>query len=549
MVNGMDTTKLKQTALLMNESALTPEKGLEYRTAIAALEKRASDYEAKASNLTTEIAELTEENTLLKEQLAMYKKALYGQKSEKSTVINDGVQLSFFNEAETEADVDVKNAEKQITVPEHTRKAKRTHAEILASLPIEEVVTPLENKNCPECGTKLVAAGKDFVRDELVYVKARMYVRKIYVEVMKCPVCGNDEAKDAVLPDIEKAVIVKAAAPAPFISHSFATPELLAHIIFEKYCQAVPLYRQEKEFRALGVELSRTTMANWVIYAATKWVIPVCNAMKAELLKSNVIHADETVVQVLHEEGRKATTDSRMWVYASPKSSDHYIAIFQYAPTRSGSNAVNFLGDFKGYLVCDGYDGYNKLKSAIRCGCFAHVRRKFVDALPDDKKLLATSKAAEGVKWCNRLYNLEREYNGLNDREESVNTPLTQEEKHKQRQEQSKPVLDDFYLWLSKVNPVGGSNLAKAVQYAKNEKVYLYRFLDNPEIPLDNNRAENAIRPFTVGRKNWLFSDSVAGAEASAALYSLAATAIANGLNAEEYFTRLLQSDHPLMPW
>jgi transposase len=189
--------------------------------------------------------------------------------------------------------------------------------------------------------------------------------------------------------------------------------------------------------------------------------------------------------------------------------------------------------------VCDGFDGYNKLVNVTRCGCFAHVRRKFVEALPTDKDLLPTSKAAEGVTWCNRLFTLEREYE-----------KLAPDEKQKQRQEQSKKILDGFFAWLDTVNPNGGTKLAKAVQYAKNEKAYLYRFLENPNIPIDNNRAENAIRPFVVGRKNWLFSDSVKGAEASAMFYSLAATATANNFNVEKYLVALLtSSDRPFMPW
>jgi len=491
MVNGMNL-KLKRENILIKEPTLTPEKELEYRNTIAVFEKKTTDLEAKASDLA-------EENADLKQQLAIYKKALFGQKSEKTeTVVGKGVQLSFFDEVESEADISVKNAEEAITVAEHKRKSKRTHEEILAELPCEEVIHQVEDKSCPECGTEMVTVGKEFVRDELVYIPSKLVRRKHYVEVVKCPVCGSDETKDAALPDIGKAVFKKAAAPAAMIAHSFCSPELLAHIIFDKYCQAVPLYRQEKEFKALGVELSRATMANWVIYASKRWAMPVWEVMKSELLTSKVIHADETVVQVLHEEGRKATTDSRMWVYASSESSVHYNILFQYAPTRNGDNAVRFLGDFSGYLVCDGYDGYNKLKHATRCGCFAHVRRKFVEALPTDEKLLPTSKAAIGVECCNRLFSLEREYDGLNEKGEHINTPMTPEEKHKQRQERSKPVLDGFFAWLVSLNPSSGTRLAKAVQYAKNERKYLYRFLESPKIPIDNNRAENAVRPFTI---------------------------------------------------
>lgn len=166
------------------------------------------------------------------------------------------------------------------------------------------------------------------------------------------------------------------------------------------------------------------------------------------------------------------------------------------------------------------------------------VRRKFVEALPDDKELLPTSKAAEGVEWCNQLFMLEREF-----------AELTPEDRYNERQERLKPILDGFFVWLQAVNAAGGTKLSKAVHYALNEKKYLYAFLDDPAVPIDNNRAENAIRPFVIGRKNWLFSDSVKGAQSSAMLYSLAATATANGLNVERYFAELFATQQSLLPW
>lgn len=516
---------LKQENLLREEPILSPKKEVEFRTKIAALEEKIDAQQEEMNNL--------------KQQNELLRKALYGQKSEKSEVVLENAeQLTLFDEAEAEAEIDVKNAEAGIEVAAHKRKSKRTHEELFENLPVEEVVHEAEDRNCPECGKEMEPVGKEFVRDELVYVPAKLFVRKHYAEVLKCLSCGTDESKDALLPDVEKQVICKAGVPAPMIPHSFCSAELLAHILYNKYVQAVPLNRQEKEFKALGIELSRTTMANWVIYAAKKWAMPVYEAMKAQLLKESVIHADETVVQVLHEPGKKAKTDSRMWVYAAPKVTEHSKILFQYAPTRNGDNAVRFLGDYKGYLVCDGYDGYNKLTNVTRCGCFAHVRRKFVEALPTDETLLSTSKAAEGVCWCNKLFTLEQEYD-----------KLSPEEKHIQRQERTKPLLDGFFAWLETVNASSGSKLAKAVQYVRNEKKYLYSFLENPAVPIDNNRAENAIRPFVVGRKNWLFSDSVKGAEASAMFYSLAATAVANGLNVEAYFTTLLSSTKNVLPW
>lgn len=228
-----------------------------------------------------------------------------------------------------------------------------------------------------------------------------------------------------------------------------------------------------------------------------------------------------------------------MWVYCNGKMNEHSNILFEYMPTRNGDNAVKFLNGFHGYLVCDGYAGYNKLKSVTRCGCWAHVRRKFVDALPNDKELLASSAAAKGVEYCNALFLLERKYSGLNENGDLIAAPMTAEERYLARQTQSKSVLDALYAWLDTLEVSGKTALAKAVQYAKNEKQYLYRFLESGDIPLGNNRAKNAIRPFCVGRKNWLFSASVKGAEASAMVYSVAATACANGLKVETYLTDL----------
>lgn len=494
------------------------------------------------------IDSLNEEVANLEQQLAWFKKQIYGQKSEKTEVVLDkGEQIDLFNEAEAVAAVEP--MEERVTVAAHTRKAKRTHKETFENLPTQEVLIEVEDKTCPKCGAEMETVGKEFVRDELVYVPAQMFVRKYFAEVVKCPNCGADESMDADHPDVPVPVFKKASAPEPLIPHSFCSSELLAHIIYEKYAKAVPLYRLEKDFAAMGVKLSRTTLANWVIYAAKTFAEPVFAKMKEELLSGKIIHADETVVQVLREPGRKSKTDSRMWVYCGAKAAGRSNILFEYTPTRNGDHAKRFLGDYGGYLVCDGYDGYNKVTGATRCGCFAHARRYFVDALPRDPALLATSVAAQGVEWCNQLYALEREYDGKDERGKPVREPLSPEERYKQRQERSKPVLDGFFAWLQTVSVSGGSKLAKAVQYALNERKYLCRFLDDPDLPIDNNRAENAIRPFVVGRKNWLFSDSVKGAQASAMLYSLAVTATANGLNAQRYFAALFTARQPVLPW
>lgn len=514
----MSELELKTERLREDEGILPPQREAELLGQIAALKDKLADATQELANL---------------------KKLVYGQKSEKTEVILENAeQLCMFNEAEENANKEVREREKDIIVPEHKRKSKRTHEEAFENLPVEEIIHEVEDKECPDCGEQMETVGKEFVRDELVYVPARLFVRKHYAEVVKCPVCGEDESQDANYSDVPAPVFRKATIPAPMIPHSFCSPELLAHILYEKYAMAVPLERQSKDFKAMGMSLSTATLSNWVIYAAENFFAPIYDRMKAELLTCSVIHADETVVQVLNEPNRKAKTNSRMWVYCAGKYEQHVNILFEYTPTRNGDHAKKFLGDYSQYLVCDGYDGYNKLSEVTRCGCWAHVRRKFVEALPLDNTPVEGSAAAEALEYCNKIFILERIFEGHGE----GNRMLTPEERHLNRQKYSKPVLDEFFAWLSDIHPAGGTKLAKAVQYCLNEKAYLYRFLENGSIPVDNNRAENAIRPFVVGRKNWLFSTSPKGARASAILYSVAATACANGLNVEAYFSKVLRA-------
>ena len=470
-----------------------------------------------------EITELKEENAELKRQLSVLKKMAFGSKSEKTKQIETNPeQISLFNEAETEQSVSAREEEKEIVVTGHSRKKKRTRDEIFKDLPVEEVIHEVEDKTCPECGTEMTVIGKEYLHEELVYVPAKIFRRKHYAEVVKCPDCGEYTEKSIG----EKAVIVKGKAPETVLPKSYCSTELLTHILYEKYAKAVPLERLSKDFRSMKAEISTATLSNWVIEAADRYFRPIYEELHNQILSSSVIHADETVVQVLKEKDRKATAESRMWVYCTEK-----IKLYEYRPTRKGQNAAEFLKGYTGYLVCDGYDGYNKLTEVTRCGCWAHARRKFLEAMPVDEEIKKTSKAKEGFEKINRIFELEREFK-----------ELSKEERYNQRQQQTKPVLDEFYAWIETINPIQGSGLAKAVQYAKNEKKYLYAFLENPNIPIDNNLAERTVKPFVIGRKNWLFSTSPKGAEASAMIYSIINTAEANGLNPRDYLTEVFNN-------
>ena len=504
------------------------------------IEKLIENYSKAQTENTTlqaEITTLKEEMALMQSQLDWFKKQMFGRKSEQSSVIIEGgEQLSLMPD---EKAASVKTSEETITVPEHKRKKKRTFEEAMTDLPVEKVIHELEDKTCDKCGAEMVEIGVD-KRDELVYTPAKFHIRRHIIKVYKCTKCGSDPQKDAELEDIEPCHIVKAYCPKPMIPGSYCSPELLAHIIFEKYGKAVPLHRQEKDLASKKIPLLKATMSNWVLTAAEQWCLPIVQKMTEQLLLSEVIHADETVIQVLHENGRKATSESRMWVYCNGKINDRSIVIFDYKPTRKGANAAEFLNGWSGYLVRDQFSGYHVLKNVKHCGCMAHMRRRFVEAIPSNKKLHSTSVAVQAVERIKRIYH-----------EEGLLKNCTADERYKERQKTIKPLIDEFFAWLEPL-PVSGKNkLAEAIGYAKNEKAYLYTFLENGNVPMDNNRAENAIRPFAVGRKNWLFSNTARGAECSAALYSIVSTAQANGLDAEKYLTELFRNAAGtiIMPW
>ena len=268
-------------------------------------------------------------------------------------------------------------------------------------------------------------------------------------------------------------------------------------------------------------------MANWVIQTAEKYLKPFSDRFQEELLKQSVIHADETVLQVNREPGRKATEESRIWAYASSKRSEKQIRYFRYESSRKGACAEEVLKGFGGVLVADGYSGYNVVSEVTRAGCWAHARRKWLEAMPKEATK-ENALAAKGLDYCSKLFELEREFENLTD-----------SERRRQRQERSKPIVEEYYAWLETLFKPGGK-LKDAITYAVRQREYLCAFLEHGEIEISNNQVENAIRPIVVGRKNWLFSDTPDGAAASASVYTVIETAKANGLNPEKYIRHLL---------
>ena len=463
-----------------------------------------------------------EEIERLRQIILNLQRAQFGQRSEKRTyVLDDGnQQLSLFDTPEKSATPgSSQNPEKGIRVSGHSRKKKRTLEELCATLPVEERIVDLpDNEKVNPNGHALTCIGQEYIRTELVLERAKAKVvkhyRKVYADRQLEQETGYSE-------------VFKPVMPPPLLAHSYASASVVTDVLMKKYVDAMPLYRQEQMWKRMGVELKRGTMANWVIQVADLYLRPFWKRIRSELLTQSTIHADETVIQVLKEKGKPATSESRMWVYSSAKRADIQLRCFEYRESRSGKWAKTFLEGFSGVLITDGYSGYNKIQEAERAGCWAHMRRKWLEAMPEgaDAK---TCKAAEGYEFCNRLFELERQFEGR-----------TAEERLIQRKEKSGPILEAYWTWLNTIpRPTG--KLKDAVTYAQNQKAHLSAFLEHGEIEISNNQVENAIRPFVVGRKGWLFADTPQGAEASAIIYSLMETAKANSLRLDDYLLHLL---------
>jgi transposase len=495
-----------------------------------------------------QIAELNQRVENLTNMFLNLQKQQYGTKSEKHSVpVEDGEQLSIFNEAEEAADPRIPDpTDRETEVKAHKRKRQTGCQEkLLEKLPVQEVEfeLPEGERKCPKCEGDLTRIGREYIRTELTYIPAHVQARKYYrssyacrncsEDTSACECCGHaDEKVCSVCPERPRTVFVQAAIPPEHrksvMKHSIAGASSVANVLYAKYVLSVPLYRQVQEWKRAGVELSRQTLANWVLAVSRDWLSPMCAYLKKILLSSSVLHCDETTVQVLHEDGKKATSDSYMWAYRTGEAEKYSIVLFDYQPTRSGDAAKRFLDGFTGYFVADGYGGYNKVQSATRCGCWAHVRRKFLEAVPGTGQA-AGCKAEEGVRFCDDLFLIERELKELDT-----------EERQKRRLEQSKPIVDAFWDWIQTLHPLPKSALGKAIGYATGQKTCLGAFLLDSRIPISNNADENAIRPFVVGRKNWLFSNTPNGATASANVYSIVETAKLNGLDIYKYFCFLL---------
>ena len=504
-------------------------------TLIQAMQAHQKKQETEIQLLKEKTKELEFMNALLSDRLALAQRKQFGSSSEKYAEGYE--QMDLFNEAEQEADPNAAEPEMEEIHPKSYKRKKPTgkKEEDLSAFETTEVIKhKLEGNDrfCPECGTKYKVVTTETVK-YLKFIPARFEVVEETTYVYACPKCGmmKRPQKDPSL-----------------LKGSVATPSLVAGIMNAKYVNGMPLARQEREFARYNLNLSTKTMANWIILCAKRYLQPIYDLMREEFLRSRYIHCDETRLQVIDEPEQKGTTQNWMWVYLTDEySGSPRMVLFQYERTRGGYHPVEFLGDeFRGYLTCDGYQAYHGLPEQITVtGCMAHARRRFDEALTPLKKgftkeQLKETTAYQAMARIGMLYKIEE-----------LIRNQSPEERYAERQKQSKPLLEAFFGWLhtleGSVNR--SSKIGEAVLYALNQEKYLKAYLEDGHLSIDNSAAERAIKNFAIGRRNWLFSKSIKGAEASATVYSITETALLNGLKPYDYVAYILERMKDLGPF
>ena len=471
--------------------------------------------------------------SILEERIAVMNVNTYGRKSEKLSALNPD-QTNLFNEMEAVADgteYDDGEPAEESAEPEteeitYTRKKSKGKRETdLSLLPRTEIMHELSEEELTlEFGENGWKRLPDQVYTKLEIMPSKYWVAEHHIAVY----AGKNTDK-----------IIKAEHPAELLNNSLATPSLVAAIINGKYSNAMPLYRIEKEMAANGAFVSRQDMANWVIKCSERYLVLLYDRMHELLQQEHVIQADETPAYV-SKDGRPAGSKSEMWVYRTGEyKTDKPVILFKYDPGRAADAPLDFLKNFKGYLECDAYGAYRKLgrlsEDITVCCCWAHARRRFADAVKaygKTKSGVQDTLAYRALEKIGAIYTLDEKFN-----------KLSPEERKKRRQTTVKRRVDAFFAWAKehKFDTGMKDKTAEGFAYCISNEIYLRRFLDDGEIPIDNSATERAIRPFTVSRKTWKLIDTPSGAEASAVMYSIVETAKANGLKVYDYFKLLLE--------
>ena len=492
----------------------------------------------KNGELDTKVREQNKKLDLYEEELAWFKNKLYGRGTEQLTAA-ELLQIRLFDEIEHAADSEPPEDQAPDDEPppdqaaaevlERTRSRPRRRP-LPQSLPrVEQLIDLAEQDKQCACGQQLVRIGEDCA-EKLDVIPPRVQVIRTVRPKYACHHCegSGDEGRPAVR---------IAPPPAALIPKGLASEGLLAFIATAKFCDALPLYRQEQQFARLGVHLSRRTMSDWMIAVGGACAL-LMEALLDKLRCGPTLQIDETTVQVLKKDNRANTDTSYMWV-ARGGPPDEPVVVYRYEPSRSARVAVEIIGDYQGYVQTDGYEGYARpcAQPGIRhVGCWAHVRRPFKEAAEALGKVSSRAGSAlQALGFIAKLYRAESQLSHYRDEDPEGFVAA--------RRARVQPVLDKFHGWLQEKRDqvLPGSALGKAVAFALGEWPKLIGYLEHPQLTPDNNACEQAIRPFVVGRKNWLFSGSPRGAVASATLYSLIETAKANGREPYWYLRELFE--------
>jgi len=460
------------------------------------------------------------------EQIAISNNQRFGRKSEKLDVIEG--QLNLFNEAEklTETLWVPEPSIDEVVVKPKPKKSKGTRDAELKGLPIEIIEHILPEEKLQEI------FGDSWKELPVETYKRLKYVPAVYtVEEHQVHLYAGKNSED-------NEIIVRADRPVDLLRNSIATPSLVSAIMNAKYVNALPLYRIEQEFQRNDVSVRRQVMANWMIQCAERYLGLIYDRLHDEFLSLHIVQVDETTVTVT-KDGRVAGSKSYMWVYRSGKHYDKTIILYDYQKTRSSEHAERFISGFSGICVSDAFSAYQKLDREMEgiqfAGCWAHSRRRFSDALKalKDKSEASNTVAYEALKQISAIYKLDNELAGKPPDEKLIGRQLT-----------VKPLVEAFFAWVKEKRNsailLPGGKTAEGLDYCINQEKYLKVFLDDAEVPLDNNATESALRGFVIGRNNWKLIDSIEGAKASAVIYSITETAKANGLSPYKYLNHLL---------
>ncbi|MCQ2502000.1 MAG: IS66 family transposase, partial [Lachnospiraceae bacterium] len=439
-------------------------------------------------------------------------------------------ELPAAEEDETKPAVPIEPEEINLSEEEKpkNRKKKSDYEDLFGNLPTEQIIVDTltdEQKTCAVCGTAMVPIGQEVLRTELKYTPPKLTRVEYIGTTWACPKCKDNEGDNEFVKD-------KGAPPA-LIKGSYVSSGLAAHVLYAKYALGLPLYRLEKDFENLGVSISRTTMASWVIECSKRYLVPMYDYFKRELLKRTYLMADETVLQVLNEPDRRPQSKSYIWLVRTGEDGGVPILHYHYAPTRARYNIASFLKEKtdKFYLMVDGYKGYNNLPNAVRCCCYAHLRRYFFRAIPAGHADDLTEPAVQGMMYCDKLFRFEKIYKTKG---------LSAKQIQKRREKDQRPVIEAFLRWADQQNPKNGDRLIRALTYLQNCRPYMMNYLEDGNCSISNNLSEISIKNVVIGRKAWLFSNTQDGANASVQVFTIVETAKANGLDPQKYIKYLL---------